>query len=347
LEMDRKRLILLHVIVWALLVTSSLPRSFFTEISWHISFCYSLIIELGYTLVSAVCFYLSYLWVAPVLIIRRKYVQAFLFAIITFAVTVLVRFVLEFWFFKPVLQFDNYFGRIPGISYYLSNIFYFYIPSYFIYGLLCFFVAHWYNSQQRQQQLQQQRLHAELSFLRSQVNPHFLFNTINDIYSLAYQGSPLTADALLKLSIILRYMLREGSEDPMPLNREVDYIDNVIELQKIASKGNAHINFIKEGFIGEQPVASLLFIAFIENAFKHGVLDDPATAVNIYLCADNSSITFSVKNKISVGMEDATPGIGLKNVRRRLELLYPGHHTLIFSDIDGYFIVELFIKTTL
>jgi two-component system LytT family sensor kinase len=345
--MDRKRLILLHIIVWALLVAGNLLRSFFTDISWHVSFCYSLLIELGYTLVSAACFYLSYLWVAPVLVIRRKYVQAFLYTVITFAITVFVRFALEFWVFKPMFHFDNYFGRIPGMSSYLSNIFYFYIPSYFIYGLMCFFVAHWFNNQQRQQDLQQQRLHAELAFLRSQVNPHFLFNTINDIYSLAYQGSPLTADALLKLSVILRYMLREGSEEFMPLNREVDYIDNVIELQKIACKGNAHIIFIKEGVIGEQPIGSLLFIAFIENAFKHGVLDDPAKAVNIYLHADNSTITFSMRNKISEAMEDETPGIGLNNVRRRLELLYPGRHTLAIGGADGYFAVELFIETTI
>lgn len=299
---------------------------------------------MGYCLVSALCFYLTYLWVAPVIILKQNYPRAALFSIIIFFLVVLSRYVLEFWFFKPYLSFDNYMGRVPSLSYYLSNIFYFYIPSYYVYGLMYFFAQRWYANQQRQQEILKERLHAELSFLRSQVNPHFLFNTINDIYSLAYQKSDLAAEALLKLSVILRYMLREGSEELMPLYREVEYLDNVIDLQRIAAKGQANIRFIKEGHIGEQRVASLLFIAFVENAFKHGLLDDPKEPVQIYLKADNQQLELTVKNKKSDGLEDPGAGIGLNNVRRRLTLLYPGQHDLIVNEGADYFNVHLLIQ---
>lgn len=185
---------------------------------------------------------------------------------------------------------------------------------------------------------------AELSFLRAQINPHFLFNSINDIYSLSYQSSPLAPQALLKLSVILRYMLKEGNEETVALSKEVEYLENVIELQRIASKQQANIIFIKEGYIGHQPIASLLFIAFLENAFKHGVLDDPTCPVEIYLMADNYSVNVSVSNMVNDHLKDSTSGIGLKNVKRRLELIYPDKHQLHIEQLDNKFMVELTIK---
>jgi len=342
--MNRKRIALLHVLGWSLLIVGSICRSYFSNRFLDQSFPHFLIIELCYYLVSGICFYLSYFLVAPYLIVKRKYTPAFLLTLFTFIAVVSTRYALEFWFFKPVLHFDNYKGGVPDLSYYLSNIFYFYFPSYFVYGLMYFFAQRWYDNQQRQQELLKERLHAELTFLRAQVNPHFLFNTINDIYSLSYQKSPLAPEALLKLSVILRYMLREGNEDLMPLNREVEYLENVIALQRIASKGAACITFEQEGYIGDQPIASLLFIAFVENAFKHGVVEDPNAPVEIYLKADNSSLKLLVKNKKSHGLEDDTAGIGLKNVRRRLELIYPNRHVLEVNDNKESFMVELSIE---
>jgi two-component system LytT family sensor kinase len=341
--MNRKRITLMHVLGWTLLIVGSMCRSYFSNQFEHEPFSRFLLIELGYYLVSGVCFYLSYFLVAP-LILKRKYPVALTLTLLTFILVVLTRFALEFGFFKPTLHFDNYRGRIPTLSYYLSNIFYFYFPSYFVYGLLSFLAERWFDNQQRQQELEKERLNAELAFLRSQVNPHFLFNTINDIYSLSYKQSPLAPEALLKLSVILRYMLRDGSEEFMPLNRELEYLENVVELQQIASKGSAYITFMQEGYVGEQPVASLLFIAFVENAFKHGVLDSPNTPVEIHLKADISVVEFKVENKKSHSLEDTTAGIGLKNVRRRLELMYPGRHVLRVSDEEDTFIVELMIK---
>lgn len=227
---------------------------------------------------------------------------------------------------------------------YLSNIIIYYFPSYFVYGLMYFFAENWYKNNRRNQELQQEKLNTELAFLRSQINPHFLFNTINDIYSLTYQKSEQAPEALLKLSVMLRYMLREGNEDFMPLNREVEYLENIIALQRISAKGMAYINFTQEGYIGDQPIASLLFIAFVENAFKHGVWNDPQQPVEVYLHADNAGIIFSVSNKKNPGHKDSKGGIGLNNVQRRLQLMYPNKHQLTINNNADFYTVNLILK---
>lgn len=171
-------------------------------------------------------------------------------AIAVMVVTGFWRYFMEFGLFKPLLGFDNYRGNHVLVSYYVNNIFSYYFPRYFVYGLMYFFVESWYNNQKRQQELQKEKATAELTFLRSQINPHFLFNTINDIYSLSYQQSDKAPTALLKLSEILRYMLREGKEDKVPLQSEIKYLENVVELQQISSKDTACINFTVEGYVG-------------------------------------------------------------------------------------------------
>ena len=330
--------------MWCLMITGNSLRSYFSGQLVDQSFSRVLIIELGYDMVAALSFYLSCLMVAPVLIIKRHYATGLLLALVSYVLVVCSRYALEFFFLEPILHFDNYKGRIPEISYYLNNIFYFYFPTYFLYGLLYFFAIRWYENNKRQQELHQEQLGAELAFLRAQVNPHFLFNTINDIYSLSYQSSPLAPEALLKLSSILRYMLREGNNELVPLNKEVEYLENVIDLQRISAKDLANITFIKEGYIGEQRIVSLLFIAFVENAFKHGTLDDENNPVVIFLRADNSSVELKVSNAKSASLKDTTPGIGLKNVLRRLELIYPGRHEITINDKNNLYVAELLIK---
>jgi len=203
-------------------------------------------------------------------------------------------------------------------------------------GMSIKLTKNWLQTQHRQQLLEKEKLETELKFLKYQFNPHFLFNSINDIYSLTYQRSDEAPAALLKLSDILRYMLREGRDDTMPLQSEVKYLEDVIELQRISTKGMACINFTIEGYVGMQPIATLLLIAFVENAFKHGVLTDAANPVKINLQATDEKLDFRVHNKKNRDQKDKTPGIGLNNVRRRLELMYPGRHTLAI-DQQGEF----------
>ena len=350
--MKRKYVVLLHVVFWVLYlannVWSSISRAILTgHKSTPLSlpvFTKYLVIETGYIIIPLACFYVACLLVAPQITVKKSYGKAAAFTLLTALFIVVYRYVLEYYFFLPVLGFDNYNGNVWPAGRYITNILLFYFPSYFIYGLMYFFITAWYKNRHRQQELEKEKAAAELTFLRSQLNPHFLFNSINDIYSLTYQQSDQAPAALLKLSDILRYMLREGGQDTMPLQSEVKYLENVIELQRISTKGAACINFNIEGYIGAQKIATLLLIAFVENAFKHGILTDPENPVDISLSATNDKIGFSIRNKKNDHQKDKTPGIGLNNVRRRLALMYPGKHSLVITEDAGFYTVNLTLQ---
>jgi len=349
--MRRKQLVLLHLACWILFFISNLALVWNTGVfrqnsTGTVAFTRSFVIELFYTAIPVTCFYCSYLLVAPRLFISKRYFLTAFYTLLTFAIIVALRYLLEYHFFLPVFGFDNYRGHPWPVWDYISNVLFVYFPTYFVYGLLLFFAENWYANKNLQQELKKERSAAELAFLRSQLNPHFLFNTLNDIYSLTYQKSEQAPEALLKLSELLRYMLREGNEDFVPLGQEIQYLESLGKLQKISSKGTAFINFKAEGAINEQKVASLLFVSFVENAFKHGVLTDSINPVNISLLAEAGKVHFSITNKISDSHKDNTGGIGLGNVRRRLQLLYPGKHQLDILKEDDFYKVNLSLKTT-
>jgi len=345
--MKRKQIIYIHIIAWSVLFISEVWLSYSNSRGLQDlhTFLKNLLIQFCYQSIPISCFYGSYLFVAPQFFVYRRYLRGIIYSILTLIGIVSLRYLLEYHFFLPVLGFDNYGGHPWPVKDYIENIFFYYFPKYFIYGQLYFFAENWYKDKQLKQELQKEKSTAELAFLRSQINPYFLFNTINDIYSLTYQKSERAPEALLKLSQLLRYMLPEGNADMMPLRQEIQYLENVIELQRISAKGKAYINFEMEGYVGDQQVASLLFIAFVENAFKHGILNEPENPVTIHLTATNESISFSICNKRNNYQKDQTGGIGLNNVQRRLDLIYPGKHQLEINDGDEFYMVNLVLQT--
>lgn len=350
--MKRKYIVWLHILVWVLLILSdAIPNFIGNAYSSYqhlpkdaLLFVKYLLVSIGFTVIGISGFYGSYLLVAPQILLKKNYFKAVLYALVVIVGMISLRYIIEYGFFLPVLNFDNYKGVRWPLARYVENALFYYLPRHFSYGIIYFFVQEWYANTQRRQELQQEKTTAELTFLRSQINPHFLFNTINDIYALTYQKSDLAPQALLKLSELLRYMLREGQQETVTLANEVNYLKNVIELQQISAKGEAYINLECTGNIGEQRVASLLMIAFVENAFKHGVLNDTANPVTISVDAHESHIYFSVSNQINQYQKDKTGGIGLANVKRRLELMYAGKHTLSITDEHGYYTVKLILK---
>jgi len=347
--MKRKYLVWLHLAVWLLILANytwnSAAYRFYAH-DRHVPltiglFAEYLFVALLYLIISVICFYSAYLLVAPALLRKNKWYLAVVYAALTFMAACGWRYVTEYRIMLPYLGFDNYRGHPWAVSDYISNVFFFYFPSYFVYGLMYFFVESWYKTRLNQQELLKEKAAAELAFLRSQVNPHFLFNSINDIYSLTWQKSDQAPAALLKLSEILRYMLREDPDGLTPLSKEVNYIENVIDLQRISAKGGAFINFSAKGLIDGQKVPSLIFIPFVENAFKHGVLNDADHPVRISLSATPDGIHFCAFNQKNNHQKDITGGIGLNNIKRRLELLYPERHQLIIDDKDDCYNVNL------
>jgi two-component system, LytTR family, sensor kinase len=209
-----------------------------------------------------------------------------------------------------------------------------------VYGLLNYVVS----QEKQQQEKQKERLQSELSFLRSQISPHFIFNILNSIVYLIRTKSVAAEPVTLKLSELMRYMLYESENAQIPLEKEVSYLKNYIELQKVRFEEDVEILLNTEGAATTQQIEPMLLIPFVENAFKHGVgmVLNPIIAIDLKTTENN--LLFSVKNKIApeTALEkDSGSGIGLKNVQRRLELLYPKTHDLSIKNENGWFEVTL------
>lgn len=197
-------------------------------------------------------------------------------------------------------------------------------------------ITDWWRYQQEKQALQTQTIQSELRFLKSQINPHFLFNTLNNLYALTLKKSDKAPEIVLKLSEIMRYMLYECNEKQVPLEREVQYIQNYLDLERLRQPKGADIQFVTEGLISHQMIAPLIFVPFLENSFKHGLNHHTRGGgyVHLHLKVEGEQLMFFIENN----KPDPPPppsssgGIGLANVRQRLDLLYPGKYTLEIQD---------------
>jgi hypothetical protein len=200
------------------------------------------------------------------------------------------------------------------------------------------------DDERQHKELANSRLQAELSFLRSQISPHFMFNVLNSLVSLARKKSDLVEPVIISLSDLLRYMLYESDGAKVSLDKEVKYLRNYIELQQLRFGRDVALRLSLPDRLPAGTIEPMLLIPFVENAYKHGVglITDPYIAVRLDATPDQ--LTFSVENKVAPGFEgpkDRASGIGLANVRRRLSLLYPDSHALLIHRTDATFRVDL------
>ncbi len=202
----------------------------------------------------------------------------------------------------------------------------------------------WYVQEKERKEMEKQQLVSELSFLKSQVNPHFLFNSLNGIYALAIKKSDKTPEAVLQLSDLMRHMLYESDKEKVALEKETEYLKNYIQLQKLRLPPEVQVNFQVEGELQGKTIAPMLFIPFVENAFKHGV-DTAGGNIQIKLQLKGNTLSFDMINRISKAQnKDAVSGIGLANVRKRLDLLYPNRYKLEHKETNGNFVVHLHLN---
>jgi two-component system, LytTR family, sensor kinase len=202
----------------------------------------------------------------------------------------------------------------------------------------------WFQQEKLRKELENQKLKAELSFLKMQVNPHFLFNALNNIYSLSVmEKSKKTGDSIIKLSELMRYVIyeKEDEENKVSLNKEIRHINSFIDLEKLRHSGDINVNFSIEGETNDKRVAPLLLFPLIENAFKHGILSDPQKPVNIHLHINDQHLNFSIENFNNGHLKDEVGGIGLPNVQKRLELLYGKKYSLDVKNTEDKFLVNL------
>lgn len=196
-----------------------------------------------------------------------------------------------------------------------------------------------------QEEMERAKLNAELAFLKNQIGPHFFFNTLNNIYSLIGINREDSQKAVLKLSKLMRYLLYESERGNVQLSNEIDFMSNYIDLMKLRMSEKISLNVDFPETYNDVIIPPLLFIPFIENAFKHGITNRAKSFISITLAASEKSLEFICKNSIATGgSEDKLPGIGLENVTKRLNLLFPGRHDLMINRYDDTFNVQLTIR---
>lgn len=214
----------------------------------------------------------------------------------------------------------------------------------FIIGAALFvsMVENWLRAQKYQQAIERERLESELKMLKFQVNPHFLFNTLNNIHTLVYKKSERAPEAILKLSSLMRYMLYETDGNRVSLAKELEYLQNFVELQKLRLAGNQQVAFIVEGDPNGYEIAPLLLVSFIENAFKHGARASQDTLIEIVITIANGTLTFSCTNDFwDNSKSEVNSGIGQANVKKRLELMYRGRYQLSVNTTNDKYSVNL------
>ena len=332
-QIKKNKILFIHIIVWAIIFT--LPYVFNT---WD---------EKGetssvdpYRSINTVTnflwmglFYLNAYVLIPRLFYKRKYLQYALVLFASFCIIMLLHGAL----FKPFVT-GRSFNFVPSS---VHNI----IPF-----LFTIFVSVTYKTfidrmhlEKEANERRQENLKTELSFLRSQISPHFLFNIMNNIAAMVRLKSDELEPTVHKLSSLMQYMLYETDEEKVILQSEIEYLQSYIDLQqqRFSEKLTLHVSLeVKENWHSIEP---MLLIPFVENAFKHGTGLVQNPAIEIELKAENDQLYFVVKNRFiqTETVKDKTSGIGLANVKRRLELLYGNRHQLVINKTEGLFIVSL------
>lgn len=204
-------------------------------------------------------------------------------------------------------------------------------------------ITDWIRHQTVKRELERQTMRSELRFLKSQINPHFLFNTLNNLYALTLKKSDKAPEIVLKLSEMMRYMLYECNERRVPLQKEVNYIRNYLDLERLRQGRNAKIEFALDGDVGNQRIAPLMFIPFLENSFKHGLNQVAEGFVKIRIEIEAQELKMEIENSKPPlpKINHRSGGIGLQNVQRRLDLLYPDHYELSIDNQPETYIVHL------
>ncbi len=204
------------------------------------------------------------------------------------------------------------------------------------------------DANRRLSQLQKENSEAELKVLKGQINPHFLFNSLNGIYSMSLNKAEETPETVLKLSEILRYVIYDTNSNQISLSKEVKFLQDYIDLQKIRSDSRAKLTFKISGETDKFLIAPMLLLPLVENSFKHGVKGSPDKSyINIDLSVMDHDFSFTIENNRGVVDEiegNEYKGIGIENVRKRLSMIYPGMHEFTVTDSQLFFRVSIKIK---
>jgi len=346
--------ILFHSIIWTFFILTSLIQFYESPFNLNNDFYVQWITGI-------VLFYLNYFYLVPVLLLEKKYWLYFSFVFALILLFMIIRINYFFPDFKQArphhmmrppedlkLMFKG--RRVHAIMATREPIFFKIGPSLFYILIITISaiirtLSEFYNNQQNKLIAETHRTNTELIYLRKQTNPHFLFNSLNSIYSLAHKKSDLVPDAIVTLSELMRYMLYETDNKTVALEKEVNYIQNYIELQKLRLNNIEDIFVNVHGDTRNKFIEPLLLISFVENAFKYGTDYKGAAHVKIKIFISENNLDFWIENTIESYVKDPeNSGIGLANIQNRLDLLYPDAHELTITQDNELYRVHLNLK---
>lgn len=309
-------------------------------------------VSLFMVVIHLIIFYGNYYVLMPLTFAKKKYLYfglgSILFTILWVSLTYTVfstAFQSGYWISPIEFKTMEYYTRMPSVEYLwtarigLSGVNVFFI------SILYFYAEQQKTLKQKMWALEHEKIQAEVKLLRMQINPHFLFNALNNIYAQAVLEESEVADSIHKLSGLLRYTLYDCEAKEVSLVREIEYIDNYIDLQELKESVLENIDFRVEGNITNAKITPMLLISFVENAFKHGNLWKGGW-IRMELKASSNELLFHCINSVApIAQEkDAASGIGLANVQKRLRLNYPNRHQLTINKVEDKFEIILKIK---
>lgn len=290
--------------------------------------------SISYLSVSAIVFYMNYFVLLPRTMKKNSLTGYAVSIILSYFLFVMIRFLFEEKIALAIWGFKNYYGT-PSLLFYLKDNLYFSAPS-IVFSTTIWSITNNLRLVRENAAIKIQQSEAELKFLKARVNPHFIFNSLNNIYSLVYHNKQQESlQAIESLAGMMRFTTYESEKKSIPLRVEVDYIKDFISLEKLRHGKELAVLLNVPIPNSDQRIPPFILSPFIENAFKHGVVDDIKNPVIINLESTDGAILFSVENKIRNGKKDGLGGFGLDNVRKRLDIYYPGRHKLVVEQENG------------
>ncbi len=328
-----------HIIFW--MVYMSIFT--FVEGGYSNQFREAMLIEAAYFPIRLMVVYLNYFFLMPRLLLKGATLK---YILLTFF-SVLIGTLLQRWFAYYYINELIFPGWDQGSFWQLYKFvqagMIITSPMIFLIGITV--VYRLVESQKKLAEIAEERTKAELQYLKNQINPHFFFNTLNNLYGLSLAKSDKTSEVVMKLSELMSYMLYDTQQSSVPLAKELNYIRNYIELEEVRFDGRFNCNVSIEGDIVKVSIPPMLLLPFVENAFKHGVNTSSAGAwINVKVRVDQKELNFVVENSVGEKKARTKGGLGIENVKRRLELLYPKLHDLNYGETDEGYKITLLLK---
>lgn len=332
--------IAIHILVWVLLLVIPYTSTdqIFNLFAPGAGIKY-LLLSVALSAVLIIMFYFNHFFLIPNYLLAGKYWLYFISLLLALAAIFLLSGSL--FFFSNINQ-DILVKTIPAIDKIFPVIF-INAVSLWLLSIVISILGAVYN---RLKQTESEKLSAQIASLKSQINPHFLFNTLNNIYATAIDTSPKAADMVDKLSEIMRYTMKDIQQDFVSLEDEINYINNFIELQKMRLDRSVKLEYYGLDDIPDLQIAPMLLIPFIENAFKHGVNSEHKSRIKIEISMIKTEFQLRIVNNKVKAQTDISEGsgLGIENTRRRLDLIYPTKHLLVINDTEKEFSVSLHIN---